>query len=214
MKALLTFFATILLSNSFAQTRLGFEGGLNIYRLKHTVDYPSINYETQTTIGFRFGVIANIPIDGELNFQPCILFTSRGGKGTATLPGWNGDYTVESSLSINYIEIPLMLAFKFNEKPGGLFIGVGPGLNIALSGKNKGSGNGSDDKMIKFGSDSSQLKPIDLSVDACLGYDFNDFLIKAGFEYSFTNLSNIDGEKIRNKAFTFSVSYFIIPQSK
>jgi hypothetical protein len=99
---------------------------------------------SDSKLGLTLGIFANIGLSEKASFVPGLNFTQKGGK---------YDFgTTESSININYLEIPLN--FVFYTKPrSGLFFGFGPTASFALNGKFKFEG---ESEAINFGSDETE----------------------------------------------------------
>lgn len=71
-------------------------------------------------MGMQFGVTANVPVSGAVNFHTGMLYTQR--NILVKTPG--GDSKVEMS----YLDIPVTLMYKFEE-----YVGVYAGVAVALN---------------------------------------------------------------------------------
>jgi hypothetical protein len=118
---------------------------------------------SDSKLGLTLGIFANIGLSEKASFIPGLNFTQKGGN--------YNEGGVESSININYLEIPLN--FVFYTKPrSGLFFGFGPTASFALNGKSKATFNGdtfSED--LSFGSDENEndLKRAELGFNVLAG---------------------------------------------
>jgi hypothetical protein len=111
--------------------------------------------------GFTFGVAAPISISEQFSVQPELLYVQKGGKLKSG--------GVTASATLNYLEIPVMARAHF----GGFYLGAGPYLGIALSGKVKfdaGIISGETDLNIGTDPEEDDLKPTDFGLCFGLGY--------------------------------------------
>lgn len=135
MKKILLFALTIGLATNyvFAQQKntpnkltLGFKIGANY---SNVYDSQGENFVADAKFGLAKGVFASIPIAVFFGFQPELLYSQKGFKATGTLLGSNYSYT----RTTNYLDIPLLLAFKPSNK---FTLLAGPQFSFLLSEKN------------------------------------------------------------------------------
>ncbi|MEO5782626.1 MAG: porin family protein [Ginsengibacter sp.] len=205
MKKLIILMAIVAISTtSFAQ--FGIQAGATIATIKEKNDFPgSTSSSTSSKVGFTVGVIMDVPISNNFIFQPGLNFTQKGGKVTDK----SGNETDEVKINLNYLEIPLNVIYK---AAGGFFVGAGPGLGYAISGKFKEtisgatppSLNGTTETKAKFSStdNSDDIKPFELSGNILAGYQLsNGCFIVVNYNLGFSNLSNYSDESIKNNYF-------------
>ncbi len=113
--------AAIMANDSMAQKYSGYEEPTTTdfstkltFGLKAGANYSNV-YDTQgesfdatSKFGFAGGLFISIPIGRYLGFQPEVLFSQKGFKGTGRLLGSNYEIT----RTTNYASIPLLLAIK------------------------------------------------------------------------------------------------------
>jgi len=219
MRSVILIFSICLFSiPAFSQVRFGVEGGININSVKY--ELPAgipFSFKSKSTIGPRIGLVADIPLTDNFSFQPGILYSGRGGKQTTSITYSGITLSAEGNFKIKYIEVPLLLMFKTNAGPGKFMIGAGPGINMGLSAKVETKistfGYSADSTAtLNFGSDTAEIKRFDFSADFCAGYELdNGLFIRAGYELGLVNLSNREGEVIKNRAFVITLGYFLKP---
>jgi OmpA-OmpF porin, OOP family len=114
----LTFAIILFTTLSFAQLRIGIQGGGHKSDIIETNDLPNWNqiknnYSPRT--GGHFGLIADLPFGKKANFcfQPSVSFYHKGRKYAEVLDTTLHDtLQIKSSESLNYIEVPLNLIVK------------------------------------------------------------------------------------------------------
>lgn len=84
---------------------IGVKAGAN---LSNIYDSEDANFQADSKIGFAAGAFLQLPIGNLLGFQPELLFSQRGIRGSGTI--LFSDYTFVRTA--NYIDIPLLLAIK------------------------------------------------------------------------------------------------------
>ncbi len=109
--ALITLAMTATSASAQRKADVGFLGGATFTTLLSLDDSVSVRSST----GFAGGVFVGIPVAKSLVIEPEILYINKG----AGLEG------TDLALNLNYIEIPVLLRYEFQED-GGPFAYVGP----------------------------------------------------------------------------------------
>ncbi|MCE5321022.1 MAG: PorT family protein [Bacteroidales bacterium] len=114
-KVILVFaFATFMFGSMFAQKSsadfreklsFGVKAGVN---LSNVYDSQGEQFNADSKLGLAAGVFVALPLGKYFGIQPEILFSQKGYKGSGSLLG--SDYSF--SYTSNYIDVPLLLAFK------------------------------------------------------------------------------------------------------
>lgn len=167
MKKLLLLIAVFTIVKTQAQKiRIGFTTGVAVANYKSKVDGNTESGNAK--VGFTAGVLADIPVGNHLSFQPALNFVQKGTKDEQTY----GGVTEKIKLNINCIELPLNFLYNSRGKKGNFFVGAGPSLAFALSGKAKyDDGTNKLSEKIKFGSgDEDFMKAVDLGANFIAGY--------------------------------------------
>jgi hypothetical protein len=93
--------------NTYAQDEIAF--GLKIgTNYSNVYDSEGEEFEADSKFGLAAGAFLSIPIGQYLGFQPEVLFSQKGFKGTGTMFGTKYELT----RTTNYIDIPLFVALK------------------------------------------------------------------------------------------------------
>ncbi len=191
-----------------AQTTFGVQAGILNSKVKieeGNETYPG----AKSSVGFRIGAFAEIPVSGNFYFSPGLNFVAKGGKfkttETNSILGNTFINTSEEDYKTNYLELPLNFTYKLNQE-GGLFFGAGPVIGLGIGGKAKSSlnvtRNGSvisaeeasadvkfDGKENATGDD-LHLKALEFGANAFVGYALkNGFRAQLSFNPAFSNIS-------------------------
>lgn len=75
---------------------------------------------TKSQMGLQFGATAHFPISGPLHLRTGMLYTQR----SITVSG-----TPDNKVSMNYLDIPVALMYKFEEYAG-VYAGISLGMNL------------------------------------------------------------------------------------
>ena len=193
-KLTLIFVLCILVVNANAQ-KIGIKAGLSLANAQY--EYTQTSISTSNLIGVQAGLIGEVPISNEIYFNSGILFSQKGTK--MSLLG------VEIEFPINYLEIPLNLAYKYDLSTVKLFAQAGPYLGVGLSAKMKSGG---QEETVGFGSETDQMKQIDLGINFGTGIEIKTVQLGINYGLGLTNLSNDPDELIKNGVLSFSVSLF------
>ena len=231
--------------NVVGQVRYGVMGSVQASTVSSTVDLTSLGPTLGTLavpidqrVGFRAGLMADIPLTDRLSIRPQLLYSVKGGNvdvGTFVANALTRVGLPSSTLSIgtsvskvvvDYIELPVMVMYGFGAGPGRLVVGAGPYAALAVGGTING-------EPINF--DTSNFRKHDLGVTASLGYELPVGLrVSAYYAYGLTNFSknstpnfaalnptnptaSLDpsafGGTLRNRSYGISIGYFLRSQS-
>jgi len=120
----ITAFAQSTLSNDDNyRVSLGIKGGLN---LSNVYDVQGDELEADSKFGLVGGAFLTLPITNFLGFQPEILFSQKGYRGSGSVLG--SEYSF--ARTTNYIDVPLLVSFRTGEFLSLLF---GPQYSFLLS---------------------------------------------------------------------------------
>ena len=211
MKKTIIILCTLFLSASaIAQdqkVKLGIKAGLNLATL--TLDESEL--DSSSKAGFTAGVMVEIPMTKKFSLQPEIMYSQQGTKTSfSDSDVTNSNY--ESTIKLNYLNIPVMLKYYVKE---GLSVQAGPQIGILLKANNKYKDNflGYDNQ------ESFDLKEyssgIDTSVNVGLGYQFKDkFYTDLRYNISYSNVFK-DGDTnhfidndMKNRVLQITIGYF------
>jgi hypothetical protein len=190
-----------------AQFSIAPEVGVNLANMHWKVN--NVKYDDGIKLGAKAGLNFNLPLTPDrLVLQPGLFYSTKGMKNEMT-NGRKNNYT------LHYVEVPLNLQYMFNDpSEGRFFIGVGPYLGIAVSGKNKSYGGTAGDSTDKltFGSEATEdLGRFDYGAAVNVGYLLRSGLFFRGmYQHGIGNLwpSEIrQDNSVRNTNITISIGY-------
>jgi hypothetical protein len=207
-----------LLSASFitAQEKISFAilGGANFQNLNGT-DYSDNELDNNMMIGYHAGVNIAIQIAPEFYFQPGLMYAVKGAK--------NEVGAINSTTTLNYIEMPLNMVYKAMLGNGSIMLGFGPYLAYGISGKRKTEGGPITlTQDVKFQStvDSSDpllapyYKPLDVGANILFGYEMaSGIFLQLDAQYGMYNINteykglSTDKSKTNNTGFGLSLGY-------
>ena len=220
-----------------AQISFGVQLGANMgmgkfkYSEESFQGYDSHTQKNKAKVGFLGGFIVDIPLSGPLSFSPELNFIQEGTKNTTT--GIDGVYSFveEQKITLNYIQLPLNIVYKMPVGPGSVFFGLGPSLNLGISGKNKYKFSStfdpedSEEFKVKFDGKKSDdldpddnddhLKRVDVGINVMAGYKLGmGVFIKLAYNHGFMdinpNKNNEDPQdrsKYKNSGFRVGIGY-------
>lgn len=201
-KTTFIFISLILLINySKAQNTFGITGGAIFSSIQ--AKESGVTIATKTHIGFTAGLTGEINVGKIFSFRPELNFTQKGGN--LDIP----DADFKYRMIINYLELPLNFVYNFRSTKNKFFAGVGPSLNLALSGNYKISGMYSESGKLKFGSkDDADFKSFDAGVNVLAGYQLsNGLFLAANYNFGLTNISASSDEKDHTNYFGVRLGY-------
>jgi len=187
------------------KTSFGITGGLALANMHLKSEGFSVSPGNKA--GLTAGVLVDVPLSGNFSFQPALNYVQKGYKMS------EADY--KDKLTINYVELPLNFLFKPNMPQVHFFVGAGPSIAYALSGKEKEDDAGRiSTYKFKFGNnpDEHDLKALDLGANFITGIETKSgFLVAINYNLGLSNVapgSSSDGTS-RNRYFGFKSGYLI-----
>ena len=207
-------FCTVL---GFSQTKFGVKGGLNFANIElESNDFEDFSFSPSSRTSFHIGGFAEIGLGSTFVFQPALLLSGKGYKldYSATEGGYST--SIDQTLSLYYLELPLNFVAKLDAGKGKFLIGAGPYAAYAIEGKSKGrlnfDGPGAQEDAstplnadIKFGNNEDEIKPSDFGINFLAGYELKSgLLFNVGYGLGLSDLSN-DSEK--NKVLSLSIGF-------
>jgi hypothetical protein len=179
MKKLLFTFALILCSVVVFSQKFGAKAGVNFA----TFGADATNQEIRTA--FHIGGYAQFPLSDKITLQPELLFNSLG-EGS-------------SNWTMNYLSIPVIFAYNFNEK---FSVHAGPYLGILMS----ADVDGTDVK--------DEMSGTDIGLNLGVGYNLGKINLYGRYSTGFSNILDNDAifgsAKLNNVAFQFGVGYTFV----
>ena len=172
-------FALLVSTALFAQDpKFGLKAGLNLATIT--------NSGGDLKAGFHGGGLAHIHITPAFSLQPEIMYSSQGTQ-----------YTSNDKTLLNYINIPVLLQYNFDN---GFRLQGGPQLGFLLEAKSK-SGNLETDQ-------SDSYKSIDFSIPVGLSYlGYSGFGVDARYNIGVTNIVENNATSYRNSVLQFGLFY-------
>jgi len=150
---------------SQVQIKVGPEAGFGL----STITYKNDSYHpTYFGVNAQFGAGAEVKIVDKFALRPSLLVRYQGCVNTDDLGDGN------TTISLTTITLPITAVFRHEFKNGSnFFVGAGPSIGYALSGKVKDD---AGSESIKFGSSDDKMKPFELGVNGKLGFQFKNNL--------------------------------------
>jgi len=100
-------------------------GGINFQNLTGK-DISGDKLENDMIMGYHAGLNIQMPVAGEIYFQPGLIFSTKGARKIT------GPFT--STYNISYIELPLNMVYKGRLGNGYVLLGFGPYIAFAIGG--------------------------------------------------------------------------------
>lgn len=100
------------------KTSFGLQAGIN---------RATITGANKGVTQFSGGLVAAFAFNNKVEFQTGIFYQGK---------GWADEYgSYKNKVRINYVQVPLYVNYRFKLKPGHIYIGAGPYVAVALSGR-------------------------------------------------------------------------------
>lgn len=212
--------SSILLISStllFSQTKYGFKFGTNLAKVEIKQEGSDLAIIPPFNITYHVGGFVESKISRMFSFRPEFLISNKGYKINNSEIEDGVTLTTQEKINILYFEVPVNLMANFDAGSGNFFIGGGPYFGYGFSANDfytyefTGSGvneKGTDNEKIKFGNNEDEIKPFDIGLNFLTGYGFKSGLFLAyGYSLGLDNLSNSEGEIIKNRVISFSLGY-------
>ncbi len=161
----------------------GFRAGLNLSHLY--ADYKGASGSYNSVLGFQLGWVLDIAASDLFHIQPGVMYMQKGMEESRS----------HSTLTLHYIEIPVLLSLKLSV----LRINAGPYLDICLS----TDLDTSIEEPSIFGSEDFKSNDVGLSVG--VGFDIGMFYIDMFYDYGFVSLSNRKDYEFYNRTLGFNL---------
>lgn len=191
--------------------------GASLAKYHQESSYMDESESSDSKAGFTAGVAADVGLAEQFSVQPALNFVQKGGIQKYEDEG--DEY--KSKITLNYLELPVNFLFRPQSKSSvQFFVGAGPSLAMALSGKNKETWpGGSDTDKLKIGNDPDKhdLKRMDFGANFIAGID-TKMGITVALNYNL-GLSNVapgdsDDGSIKNNYFGLKLGYIFKTKSK
>lgn len=202
---------------AISQMRPGIEVGANYSNITYSDNNGS---ETSPQLGMHVRGIVEFVMSDLISIETGLGYSGKGNRGTFesnfSFLGSSFSLKNESSIRLNYLNVPVLVKAGINLGEGRLYLGVGPDFYYAASGKVKSETtttiNGvseveNDESSIDFKEDN--ISRFDLGAKAVLGYEKNGIFVQAGFEKGFINLntdSQVD-QTMLNQNFLLTIGF-------
>lgn len=180
---------------AFAQHfELGVKGGVNISNFTGT---NWQNASAKSLVGFHAGAFVSFFLGDNFAIQPEVLFSSQGAK--------YEDAANKQNLKLNYINVPVMLKYRFN---GGFYVEAGPQIGFRES------------DLHNLGTVEGHAKNTDLSIAGGIGYHSSMGLgIGARYTAGLSKVGNFDASNgidpnFKNGVLQISLFYTLFNKRK
>lgn len=185
--SLLTFLVMAGFAMQAQNVNLGLKGGLNLSTWSN--NNSGVGYKNRP--GFHAGLTAQVNVNPHFAIQPEVVYSSQGTKYTI------GDQ--EHNLSLNYVNIPLMLQAKVG---GGLYAQAGPQIGFLMSTSDKVN----DVETNFFSTD--DFKRTDVAIGFGLGYSgVSPIGVDARYNLGLTNINDVGNNSIKNNVLQIGLTY-------
>ena len=208
-----------------AQISIGVQGGAVFSR-------PNSSYQIDATVPitvkasgmtrFSGGLMADIPIgEGGFRLMPELSYVSKGGRGSTeigiTLPVVGVQQIgVDLTSTVNYLELPLNLAYSAPLGDHFFVVGAGPYAAMGLNGRTTAKlsdniGISDQEESVVFGSEENQIKRLDYGANLMAGFIHRSgLMLKANYSLGMANLANGNDPEFKNRYFGVSLVFFFL----
>ncbi len=178
---------------SYSQMRMAIMGGGHSASVKETNSLPA--WETSIKPGYtgkagmHLGILVEVPLSSRFFFQPGIQYMAKGQKYFMSNDPASAQLTdtvsATSNQAINYIEIPLNIAYKVPlGKNVKFLISAGPYVSFFYSGKQKfetrlytSNSFKNVEQPLATGKDIGKINTVDLGMNARAGFEIGNIIL-------------------------------------
>jgi hypothetical protein len=204
-KSVLTILVLGMIISAKAQISFGAKAGISFVNQKRTEKKGYYTYDTKGKTAFHVGVFGDMQIWNNIYVQPALLYSKKGATHTSS---YSGSVT---EVSMNYIDAPLNVLYKYPVSFGKIVGGMGPVFSYAFSGKLEQ--NGKSKKM--FSDELKNWKRGDVSANIMAGVELNNgFIANVSYQSGLTDIYKDEVPTIKNRQLTISVGYMIATRTK
>jgi hypothetical protein len=202
-----------------AQTTFGIKAGLNVANVTLDddveADFEQAGLELKPRLGLVAGVFADVALTPQLSFHPEVLFSQKG----FTLSPESEDLDFTVTQQIDYVEVPLLLSYRFPIGQNGLGIGIeaGPTLAYKVSTGTSCDGEGDiEDLCDSFDDEENEddgIRDYDFGGAVGLTVGAGPFGVGARFTQGLTTIDDTEGQadepdaNVRNRVFSLTANY-------
>lgn len=221
-----------------AQAQTSFSIGPRVGLYASTIHYSDDASSSPTSwrTGFEAGLTSNVQF-GHFALQPSVLFTQRGYGTHGSLPSLDLPMTFDETVRLNYLTLPLNLAYTLGQAGQGLQLFAGPYVGLLVGGHYEGQrhqggypGAPASDSdysgkvkpaSVASDTDNRYSRRLDTGLQAGLGYRLGAFQLQASYSLGLRNLATqyrfgaytYNEAAYRNRAWQVSLSYLVGPKS-
>lgn len=136
----LILFAMLLLSETNllnAQIHIGVKGGVNFTDQEISGFIPGLTPDPEVLPAFSLGIMAEIPIEGNFSFRPELQYIRKGFRVSENINpeflGFPIPIGARADTRLNYLEMPLLLQYRYGNEKAGVYGIAGPSIGYAMS---------------------------------------------------------------------------------
>lgn len=227
MRRILIYSILLLLTLKVSAQGIGIETGLNLSKLKVTVDGedPLKNGDTKLFPRFRFGINYDFPVTENFYINAGVNYAPKGLKYSENVSGTESGIlyseSSENEISLDYIEIPIYGKFIMGNNEMKLFGKFGPYISYAVSGKSyynysitfpdypqyNQSSSDTDKDIIGTDKDKNFIKPLDFGFGFGVGINYKNLECSITYSLGLSNIDIQDNEEIKNRVFQIGLGY-------
>ena len=196
MKNLFAFFLVVSFA-TFAQNgqaQVSIRGGINYASMSaNATEKTYKDYKNMSIVGYQLGLALPIKITQNVALQPELMWIQKGGKSQTVI---NDNNQLVSTLTTNYVEVPLSLKIGLGNNDGtglGFYVLGGPYVGIALNSKYKNDltvlgVTTSSTKTVDYSNNSNPEKRVDWGANLGVGVSFGNVYLDGRYNLGINNL--------------------------
>ena len=226
MKHAFLFVATSLLLAGTAQAQATFSIGPRVGLSVSTARFPTISRPSYPSrAGVEAGLTSTVQL-GHFAVQPSLLFSQKGYRTSGFISNFDTFVTTEEDYRLNYLTLPVNLAYTLGQNGQGLQVFGGPYASLLLGGNYAQRPSGFDQEYtgkvkpanVAADADNRYARRIDAGLQAGLGYRLKGVQVQASYSlglrnvavpYRASNGQEYASSALYNQAFQVALSYLV-----
>lgn len=196
------------LFNVSSQVKFGFNAGISVSNAVSKDKEENKTELSDPLPGLNIGFVTVVPVGKNFSFAPGLNFVQKGAKETDSYESLGGEtITINWRARLNYLELQLPVLYKTNGERGNFFLGAGPTLSYAISGRSKLNVTGEvrENRKVNFGNaEDDDLRPFDVGANVLIGYMLKSgFFVSANYNMGLLNLTAGEDAKDLSNRFDY-----------
>ncbi|MCP3932770.1 MAG: PorT family protein [Bacteroidetes bacterium] len=199
-------FALLLLATSAFAQSIGFGGRIGTNLANVDIEGGGITLETDSKAGLNIALLLKFGISENFSVQPEVNFMQKGYRLELDF----FDEKVESKVTFNYFEVPILAKLSFGPELIQGFVQGGPSFGFAMSGTTETDGEKED---IDFDEDGFKRGEVSFIIGGGVGFNIGpgQLFVDARYLLGFSDIYDADADEgsVKNRGIGVGVGFIV-----